>query len=266
MAPDPEPACASCDDSGWVPAARWGELSPCTCREQAIRRRGVAVVVDSLPARVRTYTRASWSGPWPFAGRLAADWPSAERGQLLRPWLVACLGETAGVGKTHAATALFVEALEQIARPARQNGEQALSASSISDAARRLSRVMWISAADAARQHQEEIQARIAADRAGNAYDGGDTRRRMHEAPLLLLDDIGRERDSDATRALIVATLVHRHANALPTIITAQFAKLTAFDAYDPALTSRLAEDSLVIGRSGRDQRRPGQRAEGGAA
>lgn len=234
--------CPRCDGSGLIHGPGWTS-SPCECRERAIRQHSLEQAIAALPPRARLHTRDSWDAhksPWPFRANLLAEWPARKDGELLRPWVVGIIGPRPGTGKTHAATALYLAALTRLTNPAA---------------------ALWISAADAARRVAEEVQARIAADRAHREYDGPDTKLALHEAPLVLLDDIGRERASEATRALIVSALMHRHAYVLPTILTGNQAQMTDFHAYDPALTSRLSEDSeIVTSDSAIDQRPPARR------
>lgn len=245
--PPPEPACADCSDAEWIVTA--GAAVPCRCRAARVARESVEVARQRVPPRYRAASRQTWEGPWPAPDFLLATWPTAPAGELLRPWCVLVIGPVAGAGKTHVASAIYASALARIERPLE---------------------ALWITAVDAHRAVTEEIQLRIAADREGRAYRGRDTRQLLHESPLLLLDDVGREgRPTEASRSLIVSALMHRHAHALPTIITSNFSQIggetnggdpVGFHAYDPALSSRLTEDTLVMRLKGAD-RRPGGRA-----
>ena len=61
-------------------------------------------------------------------------------------------------------------------------------------------------------------------------------------APLLVLDDLGVEKPSDWAKEKLFQLLNHRHAAALPTVITTN----RPLDDLDPRLSSRLKEEPLV--------------------
>ena len=230
-APDDPPATATCQKCEGVEWITVGLTSaPCECRVARVARERVAGAIEALPARVRGYTREAWIGEWPEKAARLAQWPTVTAGQIVRPWAIVITGDQPGTGKTHLGTALYLAALPRLANPAA---------------------ALWVTAADAHRLNGGEIRGRIAAEKADRAYTGRDTRRALHDAPLLLWDDLGREgKPTDASVALILSVLMHRHAWALPTILPTNFRDRLGFHAYDPALTSRLSEDTIVISRA----------------
>jgi hypothetical protein len=71
--------------------------------------------------------------------------------------------------------------------------------------------------------------------------DGGTPIRKLYDASLLVLDDLGAERPTDWARDAIAALVQHRHTRGLPTVVTSNYAP--------SALARRLGHDDLMIGK-----------------
>lgn len=65
--------------------------------------------------------------------------------------------------------------------------------------------------------------------------------RRLYDASVLVLDDLGAERPTDWARDEIAALVQHRHTRDLPTIVTSNYAP--------SALARRLGHDDRIIGQ-----------------
>ncbi len=134
-----------------------------------------------------------------------------------KPWSVLFLGPT-GSGKTWAATRLYGELLCE-----------------------QWSGALWMSAAGAIEKIRREMM------------DWPETLDRLRNVPLLLLDDLGAERDSDFTREKLSFVLCSRYDQLRPTILTSN-ANLLELDAWEPRVTSRLG-DGRVVKLAGGDRR-----------
>ena len=178
-------------------------------------------IADSLaeiPHRYRPAVREGWLGPWPLPSELD-EWRALPGAS---PWTILVLGPK-GCGKTFAASALFRATVER----QRIRGRF----------------VDWPDTIEAVKREFDDEAAH------------GKTERRLLAPDLLLLDDLGAERPTEFALALAARVLRHRHAQALPTIITSNAHDLSAFEAIDPRVASRLAEDSVVLRMTGRDRR-----------
>ena len=212
--------CPICDGQGWTLTD--DGAAPCECQRAARRATRIALAEATITDRYRRCSRANWDtnrAPWPLDSE-CDSWP-AEPGR--DPWALVLLGER-GVGKTHVATARFRELA----------------------AARERRSALWIS-------HDEIVEcskAEIRGERRNSIE------RELGQVELLLLDDVGRTRATPHSIELIRAALYLRHARLLPTILTSNARALDDFDAFDPALSSRLHEGTMVFVVGGADQRR----------
>lgn len=213
--------CTLCEGRGWTFCEERG-AAPCPCQESARNAARIALAEASITGRYRECSRSSWDparSPWPIDAD-ADSWPAIPEHD---PWALVLLGSK-GVGKTHVATARYRELVA--ARPRRS--------------------ALWIS--------QDEVvalaHAEIRRERSGSIE------RELAEVELLLLDDVGRSRATAHSIELIRAALYLRHARQLPTIITSNATSLDDFDAFDPALSSRLHEGTMAFVVGGADQRR----------
>lgn len=216
--PTETPACSLCDDFGFVEEG--GYCSPCRCRLERERRARHALAEQAIGARFRHCDRSTWRGAWPLDAEADA-WPAM---QGRDPWALVLLGAP-GVGKTHVATAIFRELLDRSPREAP----------------------LWITSEDASEAVRGEIGAEMPAHRR--------MIRRLFDADLLLFDDVGRERATPHSLELVRKVLHRRHLEMSPTIVTSNASSLDAFNVFDPALTSRLKEGTLVYLLEGEDQR-----------
>lgn len=173
----------------------------CDCLKRKIREDRQKRFDAEIPPRFRSCSREGWRGNWPLT--MPLTWvPTPGKS----PWAVVVWGPP-GTGKTHAATALYRELL---ARFEHLTG-------------------MWLST--------EEMVSRVKGEFGGKAV----TQRNIEEVDLLMLDDVGRSRESAFTLELVRSILYRRHLNQMPTIVTCNAAKLTDFDVIDPALSDRLS-------------------------
>lgn len=196
------PAADACPDCG---GAGWifGEdrARRCDCLKRQIRAERQKKFDAEIPPRFRSCSREGWKGTWPLT--LPLTWvPTPGKS----PWAVVVWGPP-GTGKTHAATALYRELLARFEHLAG----------------------MWLST--------EEMVSRVKGDFGGDAV----TKRNIEEVDLLLLDDVGRSRESAFTLELVRSILYRRHLNQMPTIVTCNAAKLSDFDVIDPTLSDRLS-------------------------
>lgn len=179
----------------------------------AIERLDQLVVRAQIPTRYRRHSWDTWAGP--------------RRPDLLawkgEPWAVIVYGPP-GVGKTHIATAVFMDLLC------------------------RNWRGVWFEVAEAL----EEVKAEFA-----DEVQDGRTMKMLRDSPLLLLDDLGAERQTDFALDRISHILRYRHSRELPTIITTNHSSLEDLDAIDSRLSSRLGgREAIQVNLKGRrDQR-----------
>lgn len=211
-------ACERCDDTGWELVD--GGARRCACMAEADRSAAHRRLLAEIPTLYRGCSRATWRGRWPAAAPVAGARWWDER------WLVFVHGGVTGCGKTHLATAVFLEAVE--------SGEFRTH--------------RWLSTKGLLSAVTDEI--------AGKAERRAE--RDAREAQLLLLDDLGAERATDFAREVLAGILCHRYDWQLPTILTSNADDLAAIDALDPRLSSRLAHRSLLVHRGGEDARIPG--------
>lgn len=173
----------------------------------------VAAACSTIPVRYAACSRATWTGPWPLPRDLAS-WPDPEPDGTLRKWSVLFIGPV-GVGKSHAATALFRDCVAR-----SRDGGSWLDVSELLDSIRR--------AIDhGPRSAPEEA-----------SYSRG----------VLLLDDLGAERGTEWTRDCISRLLRYRHRHSLATIVTSNarsVAELSA--ALDARIVSRFAEGEIAL-------------------
>ncbi len=95
------------------------------------------------------------------------------------------------------------------------------------------------------------------------SYDAGQSRSAPasrhptshHGARLLLLDDVGSTRLTEWGKGEIAALIEHRHAEALPTIITSNLTPDKLGAVVDGRIVSRIAEDRRMLGFPPRDLR-----------
>ena len=190
--------------------------------EYALRARRLWELQDAARVpRSELYRRFSWA-TWKGVRRpdLLA-WPGIEGGSDgdLPPWAVVAFGPP-GTGKTHIATAIFHDLLCR-----GWTGK-------------------WFEVAEAL----EEVKLEF-----GDEERDGRTMKLLREAPLLLLDDLGAERQSDFALERISLVLRHRYSRQMPTIITTNHDSLTALDDIDRRLSSRLGgREALQINFAGR--------------
>lgn len=224
---EPEPECPRCEGFGWV-EVEGGRRARCSCVLDRLRAERAEAIRLMIPAAYRHCCRASWIGGWPLDS--AADKWLPASGSWVGPWAVILLGPK-GTGKTHIATALFRRVLE---------AELELSG-------------LWMDAEEALAMTKAEIGA---AGRSGLSIA-----ERLARVGLLLYDDVGRMRASTSRGEasygveMIRSTLHRRHLHRLPTIITSNAADLSEFSKVDPALASRLADETLVYELHGPDRR-----------
>lgn len=202
--------CELCEGLGFIRDEN-GDAAPCTCQEggAAISRRALR----SVPARFRSCTWGTWSGEKPNLERWWTRW-----------WCILILGPTPGTGKTHMATAIYLETAPIL---------PAVSP-------------LWARAGSIISRASEEIAGKVE-KKVESATKTSD---------LLVLDDLGAHRDDKFSTPLLADILFHRYDNMLLTIITANASTLEDFDT-NPRLSSRLAHDTLVIKRKGADRRLP---------
>jgi len=184
-----------------------GRMRRCECLKSQIRSKRQAAFDAEIPNRFRNCSRETWEGPWPL---VKADSWIPQPGK--NPWAMVVWGPP-GTGKTHAATALYRGLL---ARFEHLTG-------------------MWLS--------NEEMLTRVKSEFGDRAV----TKENLERVDLLLLDDVGRAKESPFTLDLTRSLLYLRHLNQLPTIITSNAQKITDFDAIDPALSDRLSINEGAI-------------------
>lgn len=153
----------------------------------------------------RGFTWSAWKGD-PRPDLLA--WPRLvdEQEDRLPPWAVVVYGPP-GTGKTHVATAVFTDLLCR-----GWAGK-------------------WFEVAEALEQVKDEM---------GDDERDGRTMKVLRESELLLLDDLGAERQSDFALERMSLVLRHRYSRQLLTIITTNHSSLTSLDEIDSRLSSRL--------------------------
>jgi len=209
--------CDRCEGTGWDYSE--GPATRCVCMAERDRAAARQRLLEKIPMSYRECTRDSWRGSWPPAAPAAGArwWDSS--------WAVFVHGSSTGVGKTHLATALFLEAF---------------------DVGGFIS-CRWLST--------KALLAAVTGEIAAKAERR--IEREAREAQLLLLDDLGAERATDFAREVLSALLCHRYDWQRPTIVTSNAEDLAAIDALDPRLSSRLAHHSLLVHRHGEDRRIP---------
>jgi hypothetical protein len=168
------------------------------------------------PERYWDKTPGNWQGLWPDE---IGDWQ-------FEPWSVTLLGGT-GVGKTHLATALFNDVLKRMKkerRPAHPG--------------------FWFDVTEALDKVRQEI----------GALGVSQTKERLLDKRLLLLDDLGAERPTEFALDTLRAVLTFRYNHLCPTIITSNAEHMSDLEKFDVRVTSRLAE-GIVIELAGADKR-----------
>lgn len=185
---------------GWAP-----ELQ----QEYALRHRRLWELQNAAGVPKSDLYRAfSWST---WKGDRRPDilaWPGVE-GALdgdLPPWAIIAYGPP-GTGKTHITTAIFNDLLCR-----GWSGK-------------------WFEVTEALEDVKDEF---------GDEERDGRTMKLLRESELLLLDDLGAERQSDFALERISLVLRHRYSRQMPTIITTNHDSLTALDEIDRRLSSRL--------------------------
>lgn len=235
-----EPACLACRDTGIVVSGACAE--PCRCRVDTTKRDRLAAAVDSIPPSYRHCKRSDWRNdwwPWPDAFNGWAEVAKAPKAADT-PWCLIALGKGTGAGKTHALTSVYREMAQELPNPAR---------------------AIWIDVPTALRFMFEEWEERDRCKAAREPYQGGDTRRDLHEAPLVLLDEWGCERADKGGKAngfvthWLVSIVLYRFTWRLPTLISTNFEDIMQFDRYEPRLTSRLGEGGHWHVFAGKDRR-----------
>ena len=194
------PACATCLDRGWITLdvppqdSRFGQRIPCECQREAIQRNAVRVLKSQsgIPEpMVQTMTFATFRFDWhPHADvpavrhAVKAAWDYSQHPD---GWFV-LFGKT-GRGKTHLGVAIAVECLE------------------------RAEAVRWVFLP----QLFDDMRDLYAS---GDAQAASDRYAAIRDAPLLVVDDFGAEKDTDWTREKLHLLFVHRHNARLPTVVT----------------------------------------------
>jgi len=84
-----------------------------------------------------------------------------------------------------------------------------------------------------------------------------DTVQKLKKIDLLVLDDFGRESDTDYIKRHLFDIIDYRHANRLPTIMTSNLSIKDISEKYDPGIISRMQE-WLWIEFTGKDLRSGG--------
>lgn len=79
---------------------------------------------------------------------------------------------------------------------------------------------------------------------------------RMKSVPLLVLDDVGKEKQSDWTRQVMFDVINHRYEHMAPLVITTNLGKRELESYMGAATYSRLCEMSGMIETKGQDNRR----------
>ena len=192
--------CATCGDLGWttpdVPPgdSRFGQRVPCECQREAIHRNAVRVrkAHSGIPQpMLEAMTFRTFRQDWhPHADAPAvrhavkAAWNYS---QNLEGWLVLC-GDT-GRGKSHLGVAIAVECLE------------------------RAEAVTWVFLP----RLFDDLRDLYAS---GDAQAATDRYAAVRDAPLLVVDDLGAEKNTDWTREKLHLLFVHRHNHRLPTVVT----------------------------------------------
>ena len=185
-----------------------------------------------IPPGLDHMTASAWDSgihPWPMEG-ISDDWQ-----------ILTITGTSVGCGKTHLATAIFRELIEDadcglfLRKPYSPTGTLP---------ARWEAGPIWLSAPA------------LAAALMPNGILDGKTHL-VHESPLLLLDDLGTERDTPFARGAVIETVVARHAMGTRTILTTNLQGAGVVE-YDSRLASRLMDRtrSIVVKLKGSDQRR----------
>lgn len=79
---------------------------------------------------------------------------------------------------------------------------------------------------------------------------------KMKSTPMLVLDDVGKERWSEWTQSILFDVINYRYEHMLPTIMTANFDDDALLNYSGNAVASRLNEMSIAVHTKGEDYRR----------
>lgn len=91
-------------------------------------------------------------------------------------------------------------------------------------------------------------------------FNSGEDRRYlriMKQMPVLVIDDVGKERQTEWTRAVMFDVINYRYEHRLPIIITTNFNMRQLEDYFDEAVFSRLCEMGGSLEIKAKDYRRP---------
>lgn len=93
-------------------------------------------------------------------------------------------------------------------------------------------------------------------DKIKNEFTGtGRTLNNMCNAPLLIIDDLGKEKRSDWVDEVLFKVINSRYENKLPIIITTNLTQEQFIENYDSAVVSRVIGSSYFIEMKGGDKR-----------
>lgn len=84
----------------------------------------------------------------------------------------------------------------------------------------------------------------------------------MRNVDLLILDDVGKEKQTEWSESVMFDVINHRYENMKPVIITSNFSSRELEDYFGEACYSRLVETCNAIVTDGRDRRRGGDLEE----
>lgn len=256
--------CAACGSTSRapIPAPPGWRCEPCTEREDVERwaavraeqataalERARAAALDSIPETYRHCSRSTWREQGP-RGRV--PWPSDQVDRFVAGvlggspfWALVIVGRdpavpsqpALGCGKTHLGTAVFRDLVGRMANPAG---------------------ALWVGATDAHEQRLREQRADRNAELTNTPYPvGPGIAEQLERAPLLLLDDLGQQADTDGARRLLTYALTQRFNRRLPTILPCNYPSIERLAEWDGRLGDRLYERTVPVVLTGSSRRRP---------
>lgn len=220
MNPRTHDGCPTCKDTGWLVLdaypgdSGFGELVECPCKLPTRRRCEAWDLMFRVNGWVPDKTFASWSLDEKVGHkkRVAAAIGAGEYARNYRKrWLV--LSGVKGSGKTHLAAA--------ITNSVRASGEAACFVNAV-----RL--IEWFK--------------RTLQDTDGRRVTFSEALEQIKLVPVLVLDDLGAERETDWTREVLYSLLNDRYDWRLSTVVTTN----ADAESLDPRIASRLRDRGLV--------------------
>lgn len=220
--------CERCGGTGIVPSVNANDaivLSYCSC-DKGFQRR------YHLPAAYRDWTLDSWPGREEIKRR-AKEWLT-QKGR----WLV--LSGSVGTGKSGLMVGLYRHILDDIM--AQEGGEHYLI---ISDP----HPIQFWRAPELLEQHKSTFSNPELSSKLLEAQ----------EVPILFLDDVGAEQETEYNANAISELLLRRHTQSLKTAITTNLTMAELAEQLSPRVVDRMREVALLITFDGASLRGRGE-------